>query len=521
MKALVYRYVTSLKNQIRKALRKPVTYIYIIGVVGYFLMFVYGMKSILGIQVNRPDHMFFIGTSILTVFGLSTCLLSYAKRKGLIFTQSDVHFLFSSPVSPKKVLIYAHIRGLFGGVLVVLFLVACGIVVLKISLWKIGIYLLYNFVIETAFELALMISLYGNETISEKGIKLIQNFLRVIVGFVVLYTWYVFSQNGFSFATMEKVLGSTVIQAVPILGWAVAFFQLLFLGPSVVNIVCSILYGCFILFLCLYAYRMKCTGEYMEEAMKFADDYMEVKQKAAKGETAIIGKKQKFKQAAIEYKGNGAKALFYRQLLEYKKTKWFIFGWVTLIHLALGIGSVYVLRHDNDLHKNILFYLCGISAYAIMLLSGYITKWQKELASPYTFMIPDTSMKKLWYSSIIEHIRSLFNGILLILPGAIVGKAPVIGTILVILSFVCFSANKTYAGILSEGMLGGILGNTAVTMVRFCFVTATLLLSLAGAGLGYLLAGMNLAFLLFIFVTVLVTIILAVISSTMFEKMER
>lgn len=520
MSALVYRYITSFKNNLRKAIRRPITYIYLAGIIGYFFIIVRTGKEFLGTQVSRPGHVFFLAASVLTIFGMSTNLMSYAQRKGLIFTQSDVHFLFSSPVNPKLILIYAHFRALFGGVLVSIFLVVCGLTIMKISLWQIVIYLIYNFIIENIFVLALMITLYGNETIPEKAIHFIQNLLRVIVGALVLYIGFYMLRNGFSFHNAETVISSTVVQVIPILGWVTAFFELLFVGPTVVNVVCSILYGLCILFMVIWAIRMKCSGEYMEDAMKFADDYMEAKQKNAKGEVTLVGKKQKFKTAVIEYKGNGAKALFYRQLLEYKKTKWFIFGWTTVIHLALGVGSAYFIMQDKDLRKHVLLFLCGISAYVIMLFSAYVTKWQKELTSPYTFMIPDTNMKKLWYSSIIEHIRSLTNGILLILPGAVIGGAPFIGTVLVIMVFVCFSANKTYAGIMCEGLFGGVLGTTAVSMMRFAIVTTSLLISLAGVLAGQFIGGTNAAFIGFIIVSVAVTFILALISSILFDRME-
>ena len=35
-----------------------------------------------------------------------------------------------------------------------------------------------------------------------------------------------------------------------------------------------------------------------------------------------MGKKKKFREAQISYKGAGAKAIYYRQLLEYRKTKY-------------------------------------------------------------------------------------------------------------------------------------------------------------------------------------------------------
>ena len=130
-------------------------------------------------------------------------------------------------------------------------------------------------------------------------------------------------------------------------------------------------------------------------------------------------------------------------------------------------------------------------------------------------------MRKLWYSSVIEHIRAISNGIVLILPGAIIGHVSFWNIILVLGAFVCFSANKTYAGIVCEELLGNILGTQVKSVLRMILLMITLGISGLGAILGSILGGEKLAFMLFIVFTGAITFILALLASIMFDKMER
>ena len=114
-------------------------------------------------------------------------------------------------------------------------------------------------------------------------------------------------------------------------------------SPTTVNVICTILYLVSACLLFVLAKRMKCTGAYYEDAMKFADDYQELLNKKMQGESGRLGKKQSFKQASVEYKGGGAKAIFYRQLLEYKKNRTFIFSWMTLVNLAVSGFLIYAV----------------------------------------------------------------------------------------------------------------------------------------------------------------------------------
>ena len=67
---------------------------------------------------------------------------------------------------------------------------------------------------------------------------------------------------------------------------------MIFVGPTLINVIGTILYGISAVIFFVLAYRMDCQGGFYEDAMKFADDYAEARAKSKKGEVAVLGKKK-------------------------------------------------------------------------------------------------------------------------------------------------------------------------------------------------------------------------------------
>ena len=142
--------------------------------------------------------------------------------------------------------------------------------------------------------------------------------------------WY-FIRNGLSAASVMRFVDHPLLQAIPGVGWNIAFYRLILLGPQGANVISSILYLVMTAAAVLAARRMKCEGAYYEDAAKFADDYAEMRQQKKSGEIVMgIGKKKKFRQVSVKYRASGAKAVFYRQMLEYRKERFYIFNSMTV-----------------------------------------------------------------------------------------------------------------------------------------------------------------------------------------------
>ena len=159
-------------------------------------------------------------------------------------------------------------------------------------------------------------------------------------------------------------------------------------------------------------------------------------------------------------------------------------------------------------------------AYIVFIFSGYATKWSKELENPYTYLIPDSSFKKMWYATKIEHIRAIVDGVLMAVPGAVVmGISPVL-TVLFVLLYVCLMANKLYYFMLADLIIGQLLGTAGRSVVKVFLQGIVIGIAAMAAVIGGIFLGIEVGFAIMIVVTLVLTFLGALIAATSFNKME-
>ena len=521
MKAILFLYRRNFANRFKKALHKPVTYIYLAFILLYAFMIPYSFNIMFSEwNLNSPAGM----TAVFTVFAfwvIPANLIAYAKRKGLLYRKSDVHFLFPSPVGPKKVLLYAHLRTLLTTLVFNIVLTLGGAYIFQVDWWRMVLYFLFSTVVENLLEGAIMLLLYGSERLGEKGRALVVKVSYALVAVLVAMGLYTYIVHGLSFESVLGFLHSDMVQLVPVIGWYIAVLHLLFMGPTAVNVVCSILYLVMLAAAVWAALHMRCAGGYYEDAMKFADDYEEVLASRRQGRTDVkFGKKKKFGKAVVTYQGAGANAVFYRQLLEYKKSRFFIFDINTVVSLLAGIGIAYLYLAEGGFGVMNDFIIPAAMAYFILIFTAYSGKWGKELTTPYTFLIPDTSFRKLWYATLIQHIQALINGCLFVLPGAVVMKMSPLTAALCILFYVAMSACKLYILAVAEALVGNVLGRTGKQLFQLFLQGIAIMIAAVGAVAGMLFGSMDLAYFLMIALLLAETAGFMAVATLNFHRME-
>lgn len=506
------------------ALRKPVTYFYIALFLFYLFALPFSFKM-LARQVggDSPRGM----AAVLTVVAfwmIPGNIVAYAKRRGLVYRRCDVHFLFPSPVSPKQVLLYAHMRTLVVQVLMNVFVAAYGAMIFKVEIWRLGVYFFFSLVVENLLEGGLMQLLYGSEKLGEKQRKLVVLAAYGLIAILLAMGVWQYLQQGFGLKMVSAFLHSDMVQMVPVVGWYIGVLHLLFMGPTAINLAATAAYGLMLAVVLAAAWKMKCTGAYYEDAMKFADDYEEVIKSRKQGDAQKrLGKKQKFGKAHVSWKGQGAKALFYRQLLEYKKSRYFIFDSSTVAALAAGAGLawLYVRERDMGFFETFGPYVIpAAAAYLIFIFSALNGKWAKELQSPYTYMIPDTAFRKLMNATAMQHVQAVVNGCLITVPGGIVmGMRPeIIG--LCIGFYVILSANKLYALAVAQVAVGKTLGTVGRQLFQMFIQGIAIAVAAMGAVMGAALGGTLWAYVMMDVLLALFTMIFMVIATLNFYKIE-
>ncbi|SFS03250.1 putative ABC exporter domain-containing protein [Anaeromicropila populeti] len=519
MSLIGYLYRTAFKNKLKKALKKPVTYIYFVLVGIYLVSFFVSLPGLVEkLNMANPEGLIIV-LSFTAILFLPLNFMSYAKRKGLVFKQSDVQFLFTMPVHPKLVLLYAHLRTIIMGLVLAAFLVPAGVIMFHVPIWKMLLYFIGATVVENVLEGSIMLLLYGNERFSEKTVKVFGHLLMAFLFAMMAYIIYLFLQDKNALRFIHTLVENRVFQAIPVIGWSISFYRLLLLGPTTLNVICTALYFLTTIVFLVMAVKMKCTGLFYEDAMKFADDYEEALKKTRRGEMALVGKRKRFGRASITYKGSGAKAIYYKQILEYKKNRTFIFGWNTLISLAVGIVGVFLFR-DEDVKNMGMFVLPGVSAYICFIFSGYSGKWGKEIVNPYTFLIPDSTVKKLWYATLVEHYRSIVDGLLISIPIGVVLRLTPLQIVLGLFIYVCLQANKLYVLVLAEALIGNTLGQFGKQLFKMIFQGIAIGIGAIGAFLGTLLWNLEFGYFIMIVICGLITLAEFYGASTLFYRME-
>lgn len=387
---------------------------------------------------------------------------------------------------------------------------------------KMILYFLYAGVLENILEGALMIICYGNETLPKQFFTVLTYIMYGVMAAFALVAIYFVSVKGMQLSVFVDLIQLPVVQLIPIIGWEIALIQLIIIGPAGINVVATVLLLISTVLLVLYAKKMKCTGEFYEDAAKFAEDYDDRMKRSKKGEVVVgNGRKKYLRNVKMAYKGTYAKAIFYRQVLEYRKNRFFIFGWNSVLFLVIGV-AIAVVSYYNKISSQPfkMFVIPGVIAYVIFIFSGYKTKWSKELANPYTYLIPDSNFKKMWYATKMEHIRALIDGLLITLPGSIVMGLPVSYMILTVILYMCLNANKLYMNMLADVVIGKMFGELGRTILRMLFQGLVLCVGIIVAVAAGAFISVTAGFIMMIVVIFLLTLVGAIGASFAFERME-
>lgn len=521
MGAVGYLYRRTLINRIRMAFRRPVTYFYLVIILFYLFAMPFSLR-VWSAQfgADTPEGLAGVLTAV-SFWLIPGNFIAFAKRRGLVYRSSDVHFMFPAPVNPKGVLIYAYLRMLPAQAIMNLFVIFCGLITFDVSGWKLLVYFLFSVVVENVLEGCVTLLLYGTERLKERQRGWLKAGAYGLVGLLVCIALAFYLREGMSFQTVVHFLHSDLVQMVPVIGWYISVIHLLFTGATAVNVVGAALYFGLFAAALVAAWRMECTGAFYEDAIKFAEDYEEVLASRRQGSTEKrLGRKRRYGRASIRWKGRGAAAIFYRQLLEYKKSRFFFFDASTALSLAAGAGIAWLYLREDGFGEGMPFVIPAVSAYLIFLFTAMNGKWAKELKTPYTYLIPDTAFAKLICATSIQHIQSLVNALLITLPGAVVMRMPPALALLNILGFVALSANKLYALAVTQIVVGDTFGTFGRQMLQMLMQGSVILAAALGAVLGMMNGGINMAYLMMDVALLLFTAVFMVIASLNFDRLE-
>ena len=165
--------------------------------------------------------------------------------------------------------------------------------------------------------------------------------------------------------------------------------------------------------------------------------------------------------------------------------------------------------------------LLGIVAYLAILTGGYLGKWDRELKNPYLFLLPDSPAKKMWYATVMEHVKAAIDGAILVLPLGIAWKVHPLHMVSCWLIYVLLQAIKLYTKVLIDSFLRNSLGETVKQLVRLGVQGGIIGIGVLLAVVAVVLQNFNFAFFVILIYGMIMAVVIGLLTVSRFAIMEQ
>ncbi|MDN6294439.1 MAG: putative ABC exporter domain-containing protein [Alkalibacterium sp.] len=470
--SLIFLVKKSFINFFKKSLKKSLKAFGMILLVAYYIFIPFIMKGFISdIGLNTASG-FVLIASLGTLYLTMPVTLSYFKRKGVNFKKQDINFILASPTSPKNALIYALSKEVYINLAMQVMFFIAAVFVFEISLLTSLLYILVNVVVSNLLSYSLAIIMYASEDITLKQKQGIKRIIYVILaGFTVFLLTSVISQtmaSGFDLSYVTSVVTSPAVLLIPIFGWQLGWLNLIMLGLTPVRLITTVLFFASAIGLTYYAYKMRVSGEYYEDALSFSENIALLESK--KGDISLseaFGKKKKNYDYKGELKGFKSHVIFHKQLIERRRSKKYFLSFGDLFYLVAGIGIGLSPIFINDFINPDYYFeiMIGISLYlSIFFKPG--SAWKSEFKNHYLFLMPDSPLNKLFNASLLEHLMSTIRAVFLAVPAGLLMGASFLEIFYAVSLQILLKVMMTYVSILIEAIIGARIGKTLAGFIN-------------------------------------------------------
>lgn len=450
MKPLFFILRKTIKNYIKELSHKP-------GVLILYILIIISVIAMIVISITMPQNTINFSLNKFKLFGaIVTALLLFITIFGVkqginkgssFFRISDVNFVFTAPISPQKVLIYGFLKQLSTTFFIIFFLI------FQLPNLK-NMFPIINFggliIICTAFLLAFSMSIIGLLTYSaasknKKVRYFIEKSFYVIAALLIIGLVITYLKVKNPTDALLTFLNNKIFLYIPFIGW---FKQVLLAALTGVNTLFFINILLILLFLALMMYTMyKLNTDYYEDVLQATELKEELIKNKKEGKMVFSITSKKVKKVQSTNYSKGAKAIFYRHLLEYRKCGILFLDNSTIFICIAGIGfGIFMPGKSINL---ILYFSVYILFFFVM--QG---KWSQELSRPYIYLLPFSSGTKLFYTTLGDLIKNAVNGIVLFVIAGILVKADPLTIPFCVLVYTSFASIFIYGDIVSRKLLG-------------------------------------------------------------------
>lgn len=506
---LVYLTVIKLKNQLREGIKHPAKLLYVV-----FLVAMLVLASLGGGGMEMDTRPLYELTAIMVLFYSMMFLITFFN--GLnggagnypMFTLSDVSMLFPSPLRPNKVLFYGLIRQLGLSLLLGFFLLfqyswlhaAYGLEYVHLVLIVIG-YALTLFLGQVC-AMAAYVRTSGSDNARRAVRYMVYGITAAFIAGLLLRCVPILT--GLAGLSEEELLrvglpdafeaGAAYLSDIgiffPVSGWVAGLVGNVFTNDLQSISICALLiiaaFGvCLILV-------VKNKNNYYEDVLQGAEVAQSAITAKREGQPAeLIPKKVRLGKTGLE-KGKGASTLFYKHLLENRRSGMLIFSKTSIIFMAVIIGCafMYNMMFADEESNTAAFVAVFVMGTYMQMFSEGLGRFSWEISKPFIYLLPEPPLKKLLWATAETLMADCFEAIVIFVPVGLILHISPVETVMCVLARISFSLLFTAGNIMVERVFGTV--RSKGLLMVFYFI-ALMLLALPGIGLGILV--MNLEFL--------------------------
>ncbi len=521
MKPLFYIMKKNIKNTGKELLKRPWTLVaYVILVLIIIFSLVMGLWASSNNNIAREGSLQNF-QMLITIFLLG--VFYFSIKQGIdsgssFFRKADINYVFTAPLSSNKILMYGFIKQTFS-ILTVFFFITAQIPNLSIQFGvdSDGIVVIYIgcFLLFLLMPLIGML-IYSVASATKRNRAIFDNVLKAVVVILVMGVIYqIYITKDFMKAA-NIILNNSLFTYLPVIGWFKVFLSSAVQGLSTSTYLNLGLIIVTYIVVVLAIYKLK--SDFYEDVLVATDrkEALISAKKQGKGNMQFYS--AKIKKANIKYKGSGAKTIFYRHLLEYKKTGFFFIDKSTLIVAAFSIISKYAFSNAD----------IKITLYFSIYLMFFITlngKWQQELEKPFIYLLPASTLSKVFYATLSTIIKSAVDGIVLFTIAGFLFKSDLGVILLSVAAYTSYASVYVYSDVLFRRIFGVQHAKQLLLLLKMLLtlfvIVPGLIISIVSAFIFRdTVFGLYSSYGILVIYNVVVSTIALLLSKGMFEKIE-
>jgi len=464
MSSMLFIMRKALKNHIKEVFKKPVLLIgYLFIAIFVIAMFIVSFAMPSGLVRHGSSDLYTGIITIVFIFMYYTTLKLGIEKGSTYFRMADVNLTFTAPIRPNNILLYGFIKQL-GGTLIFLFVALCQIPNLKNNFdmkpygtWMI---LLATVFYALSYPLISMI-MYSWATKKSGRKKLLKRVLDVLAlmtaGLALLSLFRTRNVVG----TIDNVFNNPIARYFPVIGWTSSIANASVNGFTTEFWVG--IFGMVSLILAAVIGLYRANLDYYEDVLEGTEFFEAARKAKREGKNLTFGLKVR-DSVKQKLSGTGASVLFFKHLLELRKTSYVLFFDRSSVSVIIA-AIMFRLAMPKGIQHFSLSMILFFALYMLLLLQVQ-GRLGTELEKHYVFLIPASPYQKLFFATLAEHTKNLIDGIFLFALSGILFKAQLVNVLSCIVAYTLSGAVYTYSDILSRRLFGRIHSKGLLLFVK-------------------------------------------------------